>query len=329
MRFFTALLGLLIVINPVSVFAAVGISPYFDPGAVPQDVIGLRYSTRIESIKPGKNFVILFGGMAFHNPGQKETHRIEANIYSYWVAYKDTLSVPWPPGRNGIVHNNEGGLWVSVPDYNREGFVGLRHRNRATFDLFPRMNSGIDNIAGITKIETIAQQNMIGKDIYVEVTNGGIRRFAAPQQGWGGRYRLENEKQVSSEVLPAGTYQAWNIRVAFDGVEYAWEAVFPADQAKYFAPHQIIHFVSEFYEMETKICCYIWNPQILREGKGQWEDLTRWKYHYQAGPDPYGPRLAEAGGRHVIEMSNDKRPEDYFKKEAIFELPPARRSRSR
>lgn len=317
----TALLTCLTwLMNAARMNAAVGIGPFFEPSAVPSDVVGLRYSTRIDSIKPGKNVVILFGGMAFHHPGQQQIHRIEANIYNYWVAYKDTGSVVWPPGRNGIAHHDQGALWVSVPDYTREGFVGMRHRSQATFDLFPRMNSGIDNTPGITKIETISQQNMVGKDIYVEITKGGVEQFDSPQQGWGGRYRLDNNKQVSAEELPGGTYQVWKVRVAFDGVEYGWEAVFPADQAKYFAPHQIIHFVTEFFEMESRICAYVWNPQILREGETKWDNLARWNYHYQAGPDPYGPRITVVDNRHVLEMSNDKEPESYFKKDAIFEL---------
>lgn len=320
MRSLLAVFVLLNVVSPGGVRAAVGISPQFKPAAVPRNVVGLRYSTRIEAIQPGNNTLILFGGMKFHNPGRPQVHTIETNIYNYWVAYKDTGSVPWPPARNGVAHHNQGALWVSVADYNREGFVGMRQRDQATLALFPRMNSGIDNIAGITKIETISQQNMAGKDIYIEVTRGGVERFAAPQKGWGGRYRLENKKQVSAEELPAGNYQKWNIKVAFDGVEYGWEAAFPADQARYFAPHQIIHLVSEFFEMKSRICAHVWNPQILREGKTEWESLTQWLRHYQAGNDPFGPRITEANGRHVLEMSNDKKPESYLKVNQSFDL---------
>jgi hypothetical protein len=302
--------------------AAVGISPHFPPDAVPTDVVGLRYSMRIDFLKPGENVLIVFNGTKVTG-GQGKTHNIEINAYNYWVEYKDTGSVPWPPARNGVAHHNQGALWVSVSDYNREGFVGIRQADKTTLGMFPRMNSGVDNIPGLTKIENISQRDLIGKDIYIEVTRGGVERFAEPQANWGGRYRLKDGKQVSLDDLPAGTYRMWNVKAAIDGVEYGWTIAHPAEHSRYLAPQQFAHFVTEFFELrKSQMRLYVWNPQILRKGKADWADLAKWQYHYQAGPDPFGPRVAEVGGRHVLELSNDKDPKAYtFQRNDVFDLP--------
>jgi hypothetical protein len=322
MRFFYTVFLALTIINNRSLEASVGISPFFPGDTAPRDVVGLRYSMRIDNLKAGENVVLAFGHMCFSGLESK-THFIEVNAYNYWVGYKDMGSVPWPPARNGNTNHNQGALWVSVSDYNKEGFVGIRPVDKATLLLFPRMNSGIDNIPGLTKIENISQQNMVGKDIYVEVTRGPIKQSNSPQPNWGGRYRLENGKQVSAEMLPPGTYRLWNVKAVFDGVEYAWVVVHPAAQSRYFAPYQLIAFVTEFFDLQkSQMRLHVWNPQFLRKGKQEWEDLAKWQFHHLPGPDPFGPRVAEVEGRNVIELSNDKEVEAYtFKKNDTFDLP--------
>lgn len=309
----------------------IGFGPYFDPGKQIYDAVGVRYKFRVHQNNSPQYTKIIFTGRRFYAPGTTTSYLHDANLYSRWVEYSDTSCLGWPP--QGIAHNGESGIWVSVPDYNRKGQVGVRQVDNATLKMFPRQNSGVDNIGGLTKIETISQMNITGKDGFIEFTRGGT--FTSPLSGWG--YRFSKEKNSATDTydciadLPAGvTYRTWNVHLDINGGTYRWEFAFPNSGAQYFSPTGDMNsIVTEFFDKPGFFQAYFWDFEVLRESSTTWEPLRKWKMTYRADPNEnltYGPKISIYNGIPVIEVSNDG-TDTYFKLNDIFELlsvsPPA------
>lgn len=313
-------LGTLVFPRFVYADGAIGIVTYFPAGTEINNAVGFRYKFRLNQNNSATT-KILFGTRRFYAPGAADTYLLEANLYNSWLQYADTGCTPWPP--QGQNMNGQGGLWVSIPDYVKKGYVGVRQLDPATMQMFPRQNSGIDNIPGLTKIETISQSNVTAKDITIEYLRGAA--FTSPLDGWGSRYLTDSQGQVScSASLPSGvTYRTWQVTVTIDGAIYRWEFALPDDSARYLAPGEISSFGTEFFNHPGFFQVYIWEPEVMAEG-GSWQPVTRWKTGYCSDCsgsviNTYGAKLSTYNGWNVIEISNDG-TDTYYKTGDIFVL---------
>ena len=320
-----AIFGSLSLSTATSAFAAaMGITPNFPAGSELPDVVGFRYRTRV-NVNNSSTIKIVFGWKRFYNPnGDTDTYLLETNLYSNWLKYPDSACLGWPPNSpTNEYFSGQSGLWVSVPDYPKKEFVGVRQSDAATTAMFPRQNSGIDAISGLTKIETISQENITGKDIYVEYTRGGT--FTTPLSGWGYRFTPDPVNPgsfICDPNLPAATYQIWIARATFDATTYQWEFALPASSSKYFAPWEIVTFACEFFNEPGLFQTYFWDLEVERESTSAWQPLLSWRVSYLTEPnnDGWGPKLGTYNGQTVIEISNDG-TNTYYPLNAVFNLP--------
>lgn len=133
--------------------------------------------------------------------------------------------------------------------------------------MFPRQNSGIDMIPGITKIETISQMNMNNKDVSVEIFRDGILTVTAPLDGWGYRWVPDPDKPdsyICESRLPPTEYRKWVVTSTIDNIEYQHEFLMPESYAKYIHP-DIKNFFTEFFGTSGLFQTYLWDIEVLRE----------------------------------------------------------------
>lgn len=323
--FFVSLFLILLITFGTQIAQAAGVIdlfPYFSQGSEVQNAIGFRYKIRVNQNQSAPTKII-FGGRRFYGPNSTDTYLLDTNLYDHWIQYTDTGCTSWPtPGK---LFSGQAGLWVSVPDYNKKGLVGIRPADAQTLQMFPRANSGIDNIQGLTKIETISQQNITGKDISIQLVRGDT--FTTPLDGWGSRFITDASGAVQcSALLPSGVlYRKWLVTAILDGSSYKWEVAFPDDSARYLSPGEMQTFITEFFEHPGFFQAYIWDLEFLREGYSTWERVAQWKMTRCEGgcngsAETAGAKLSTYAGHPVIEISNDGTA-SYFKIGDIFTLP--------
>lgn len=300
------------------------IQAYFEPGSEIKDAVGLRYKFRVNN-NQSSGLKIIFNGLAFYNPdtGKGWNYFLENNIYSNWIKYFDNqYNCKWPP--QGQYFRGQAGFWVSISDYWKNGLVGVRQADENIRNMFPRQNSGIDNISGLTKIETISQMNMNEKDVSVEILRGDIFKVTTPLDGWGYRYVPDPNNQgnyLCESKLPPAEYRIWKVTSMIDGITYRHEFLMPEAYAKYIHPG-IKNFFTEFFKNSGFFQTYFWEIEFLRENVSDWEPLRKWKVgtSYE-GTDSRnnGFKLATYNNHSVIEVSNDM-TDTYYKMGDIFEL---------
>ncbi len=307
-----------------------GFGPYFQPGQEITNAVAIRYKFRVNQ-NSSPLLKIVFTGRRLYNPSSPTyTYLLEANLYTYWVQYTDNaFNCSWP--LQGQYFYGQSGLWVSIPDYpgesQRPSLVGVRPSN---LQMFPRQNSGIDNIPGLTKIETISQMDITGKDISIQYYRGNLLDPATDGlSGWG--YRFQRDPQDPNIItcepdLPSGyTYRKWHAEAVIDGITYLWDFAVPDDSARYLFPtSDMTSIVTEFLATPGFFQVYFWDFEIQREGSSIWERLDTWKVFYQPdAPTPtsgWGPKIGDYNGKPVLEVSNDG-TDTYFKLNDIFQIP--------
>jgi hypothetical protein len=176
--------------------------------------------------------------------------------------------------------------------------------------MFPRQNSGIDNLPRLSKIETISQQNMNGVEIELEFVRG--QTFTTGLSDWGWRFdptRADNDPASCLPDLPAGhVYRTWQVTASFAATAYTWEFALPDQQASHISPSRIIDIVSEFFDRPGSFQVYLWGFEYQEENVAIWRPITRFVMNYQALPTRNkgsGVRVATYNGQAVLEFSND------------------------
>jgi uncharacterized protein (TIGR03437 family) len=301
----------------------IGVRPHYRFGTVsPQRPVGSRYKIRINANADNDQVIkILYAARSFVNPNRTEPagfYQLEFNLYSYWLRYPDIGCLGWPPrSPTGEVFHSQGGLWVSVPDYPAteptfpralRGRVGIRPSN---LQRYPRQSSGINNIASLTKIETIGQQNMVGKDIELELVRGDT--FTNDLSNWGFRFdpnRSDNLPSSCLADLPRGSvYRRWLVTARYDGETFRWDVALPEEQARFLDPNRIVDFVTEFFELRGTFQVFAWDFFFQEEGQPAWIPISDFKVTYQVLPGRNtgsGVRIGTYQGRRVLEFSNDR-----------------------
>ncbi len=297
----------------------IGVVPYLTPSDSHHKAVGFRYSFRVNANAGNTpSSKILFFARGFYNPNRTEPYgmyQIESNLYSYRVNYTDAGCLGWPPMGQRFL--DQSGLWVSIPDYpasdpnfpvQLKGRIGVRPSDVL---MFPRQNSGIDGIPYLSKIETISQTDVTGKDVSIELTRGSV--FTNDQANWGYRFdptRADNDPNACSPDLPSGfEYQVWHMRAMFDGQSYQWDFAMPVDQALYLDPNRMINIVTEFFEMSGFFQVYVWDFTVQDEGSSTWQTIKSFIVNYQNKPKRNtgsGVRLGNYRGNRVLEFSNDR-----------------------
>jgi hypothetical protein len=295
--------------------------------ASPSQVVKLRYKMRVNNNFSTNNLKILFTSRTVYDPANGvPPYFLEANLYSNWVGYSDTSCIGWPP--QGVYHQGEAGLWMSIPDYVQVGLpsppkpslVGVKPSDTV---MFPRQNSGVDNIPEFTKIETISQGNMTGKDISLEYARGPL--LTGSLGGYGYRFYVDAQGQQSCVPdLPTGvSYRKWIATAVIDGTTYSWEFVVPAANGTYLYPFRLLDMVTEFLNTPGFFQGYIWDVEYQQENNSTWNPMTGFKMTYRADPNPnttYGCRIAAYNGKPVMEFSNDG-TNTYFQLNDTFTIP--------
>lgn len=286
--------------------AVVSVQPleYFD------NVVRLRYKLCFHGNEPGTNgtLKIFFTAFSVSSPSAQGSYQLEANLYSMWVKYPDQGCAPWPPQRNGANFQGQAGLWISVPDYPQLGLVGIRQADDRTLAMFPRISTGIDNIPGLTKIETISQTNLNGEDVELEFSRGDT--FSAPLSGWGSRINPTNISACVADLIGGTLYRAWNVECRFRGEVYRLQYAVPDAQGQYISASRLLNLVTEFDEMPGFFRIYAWDFAVQAENDAVWRPLKKWAMTQAAKPEPtpgsmFGCRPASYRGRPAIEFSND------------------------
>jgi hypothetical protein len=316
----------------------IGVGPYFQPGQEIANAVAIRYKFRVNQNSSPAGVKIVFTYRRLYNPSTPTyTYLLEANLYNYWVQYTDTSCQGWPP--QGQRFFGQSGLWVSIPDYMtqadqtpnpRPSLVGVRPSNT---QMFPRQNSGIDNIPGLTKIETISQMDITGKDISIHYYRGNLLDPATEGlSGWG--YRFQRDPQnpntfICDPNLPSGyTYRKWHAVAVIDGTTYQWDFAVPDDSAKYLSPTTFgtsdpMSIITEFLASPGFFQVYFWDFELQREGSSIWEPLNTWKVFYRADPTPnvgWGAKIGTYNNRPVLEISNDG-TDTYYQLNDVFQIP--------
>lgn len=308
---------------------AIGVGPAFDPGGQISDAVKLRYHARVNKMT-ADTLKIIFQTRRLYNPNWSgPTYLLESNLYTYWVQYGDTGCVPWPPTNAGPSYFGQAALWLSIPDYNRKGMVGSRPGDVASRLMFPRVMSGIDNISGLTKIETMSQMNIAGQDITIEYARGST--FTTPLSGWGWRFNPNAPGSCMPDLPADVVYRIWTSTVTIGGQTYSYEFAVPDQYATHLAPSEIFSIVTEFlYKTPTEISqgkgdfqVYFWDFEVQRENSTTWIPLRKMKVFYRADPTDnigWGAKIGLYAGRPVLEISNDT-TDTYYKLNDVFEIP--------
>jgi uncharacterized protein YjdB len=321
----------------------IGVVPYLGNSAAAFPV-SFRYKVRLNRNTATGPIKVLFMARSFFNPSRTEPaglYQIETNLYSYWLRYTDTSCLGWPPrSPTNEVWHGQGGLWISVPDYsatdpnfppNLRGRIGVRPSDPV---MFPRQNAGIDNIPNLSKIETMAQQNMTGIDIAMEISRGTT--FTDDLSNWGYRFHplhSENAPELCVGDLPRGfEYRRWHVTATFGGKKYESIFALPEQQASHIAPNRMLDMVTEFFESAGDFQAYLWDFAYQEEAAAVWRPITKFTVNYQNFPSRNlgsGVKVGVYQGTPVLEFSND-RTDTYAKLGDILTISaPASSSQSR
>ena len=199
---------------------------------------------------------------------------------------------------------------VSDPNFppNLRGRIGARPADPV---LFPRQNSGIDNIPHLSKIETMAQQNMTGVGISMELSRGST--FTTDLSNWGYRFdpaRADNSPAACIADLPSGhVYRKWRVTATFCGKRYETDFALPEQQASHLAPNRMLDMVTEFFELPGDFQVYVWDVGYLEEAEASWRPITKFTVGYQNFPSRNlgsGVKVSSYQGKSVLEFSNDR-----------------------
>lgn len=321
----------------------IGVGPSFQPGEEITDGVRLRYKLRVNKLTADSGVKIIFQTRRLYNPKNNgpgsETYLLESNLYNYSVTYKDTGAVPWPPTNAGAANYGQAALWLSIPDYNRHGMVGSRPIDEASKRMFPRVMTGIDNIPGLTKIETISQRDILGQDVSIEYSRGGT--FRKPLSGWGVRFDpsvkfkdSDRNKPQPETVpdLPSNTeYRIWTATVSVANKQFGYEFAVPDKFGTHFAPYEIFSIVTEFLDKNPAevtagkgdFQAFFWDFKLMREHRSKWLPIRKLKCFYRADPKPnigWGAKIGEYQKTPVLEISNDG-TDTYYKLNQVFEIP--------
>lgn len=309
----------------------IGVGPAFDPGSQISDAVKLRYHARVNKMT-ADTLKIIFQTRRLYNPSCSDpncqTYLLESNLYTYWVQYGDTGCVSWPPTNAGPSYFGQTALWLSIPDYNQKGMVGSRPGDVASGLMFPRVMTGIDDISGLTKIETMSQMDIAGQDMTIEYARGST--FTTPLSDWGSRFNPNGSGSCMLD-LPAGVvYRIWTSTVTIGGQTYSYEFAVPDQYATHLAPYEIFSIVTEFLDKtSTEISqgkgdfqVYFWDFEVQRENSTTWIPLRKMKVFYRADPTDnigWGAKIGFYAGRPVLEISNDT-TDTYYKLNDVFEI---------
>jgi hypothetical protein len=316
----------------------IGVGPAFSPGEAITDGTALRYNLRVNK-NTADTLKIIFQTRRLYNPEctgpNCQTYLLESNLYTYWVEYEDTGCAPWPPTSAGPSHFGQAALWLSIPDYNLGGKVGSRPKDVASGKMFPRIMTGIDNIQGLTKIETMTQKDISAQDISIEYKRGYT--FETPLSGWGARFDPSadlsgGEQPPCVNDLPADVvYRIWTTTVTIGDDTFYYDFAVPDAYATHLAPYEIFSIVTEFLDKSVDeistgtgdFQAYFWDFELQREGSDSWIPLRDMKVFYRADPDEnigWGARIGDYNGMPVLEVSNDT-TDTYYKLNDVFEIP--------
>jgi formylglycine-generating enzyme len=308
---------LLMLVSPFA-SATVGVSPTVQI----DKVVKLRYKMRANANQTtASGLKIFFTAFTVYTPGGKDFYQIEANLYSMWIEYAEQGCAQWPPQLHGPNHFGQAGLWVSIPDYTQKGLVGIRQLDTATLSMFPRISTGIDNIPGLTKIETISQTNLNGIDLELEFCQGDT--FTNELSGWGARIDPANFTNCLAELVGGVVYRKWGLTCKIGGDVFRWEFAVPEDNGRYIAPGRLLNFVTEFFNKGPFYQVFVWDVEVQPENDPNWHPIKKWRMDYRADPNPnlgYGCRLTTYQNRPALEFSNDG-IDNYFQLGDVFELP--------
>lgn len=278
----------------------------------PERVVGIRYKI-IADTPDYRGGPIIYGMRSFYNPDSSEPwtyYDLQTNLYSAWIENPVDVCIQQ---QTGVIHWQEIGLWVSVPDPAGLGRVGIQWVGDRAARIFTRFEGSIDHFPGATKIETIYQGDLSKQLIEVTLLQGP--QVVGPATGWGSR--LSPNTLNCDPLLPLGVlYRQWDILVSvqWQGPQFIGRILLPDAQAKYLMPDRLIEFISENLSpgISGPFRLSIVLPEYKIEG-GEWQPLTHWRVSVKTDrpdlPRPnlvgWGVRRTDVIGYPLIEFSND------------------------
>jgi len=272
----------------------------------------MRYKIIADTPDP-RGGPIIYGVRQFYNPDSMEPwtyYDLQSNIYSAWIENPVDVCAQQ---QTGVIHWQEIGLWVSVPDPAGLGRVGIQWVGDRAQKAFVRFEGSIDRFPGATKIETIYQGNLSKQLIEVTVLQGP--QVVGPAEGWGSRL-LPDSLTCDPNLTLGLVYRQWDILVSveWNGPQFVGRVVLPEAQAKYLMPDRLIEFISENLSpgISGPFILFVFLPEYKVEAR-DWTPVREWKVRVKADrPDIPRPTLVGWGvkrrdviGFSTIEFSND------------------------
>lgn len=283
----------------------------YQPGQEINDAIRLRYKCQVtkNECQPKKQegvWKIIFMFHALSGDSGAPFRGFQSNLYSWRFEYPHLLRLTG--GREGSRRNFQGqtGLFMSVPDDHRDKKVGARTRVPA---MFPTMDQEIDGFKDYWKREQIAQLDLTGKQVTIDIARGKTMNDLT---GWN-----------VHESSPKDTYRIWTMTASWEGKSYAVDFALPDSGARYIRNHAPTQIATEAFAAHPGFMqAYFWDIEVQRESRKDWIPLQHWKListDAVLGGNTWGMKRATFQSRPAIEVSNDG-TKTYLKKGEVIEL---------
>ena len=285
------------------------LEPQFSAGQAPRNVVKLRYRCEVTENRCSdpEMWKIIFVFHFFQGADPAKGYELQSNLYSWRFAYPNLSKRSRTGEVPGLkLHPGETGVFLSVPDNHKDRRVGARSRVPT---VFPALDQEIDGFPDLWKREHVAQENLTGKEIAIEISRGA---HAERLTGWNAR-----------DELPAREYRLWTMHATWDGQSRAVDFVLPAKSAEFYAPGRMLQIATEAFAIHPgRMTAYFWAFEFQREGSETWEPLRKWKLvntDAKAGENTWGMRAATHRGQSAIEVSNSGE-RNYAEKNEIISL---------
>ena len=291
------------------VYGSAFLNAFFEPGQEIHDAVKLRYKCKVlanECVRP-EMWKIIFMFHFFETPGSGKTYQLESNLYTWRFLYPHLSKRVVGKEVEGLRNlAGESGLFLSIPDNHKDRRIGARSRHP---EMFPTLDQEIDGFKDLWKREQVAQFNLTGKEISIEIARGEI---VSDVKGW-----------CVHENLPEGKYRTWTTTASWGDGQFKVDFAMPDECARYFAPARMTQIATEAFFIHPGLFkALFWDVEVQRENQTTWEPILKWKLveaDARPGENTWGMKVTTLDSRLAIEVSNDG-TRTYAGKGEILEL---------
>lgn len=274
--------------------------PYFPDGPTVSKVTAIRFMFSVVQ-DTAVNEKILFSDERLFGP-DADTYLVEHNLYSNELLYTDPVVTTWPLIGDDI--QEEATMRLSIGDYNKKGFVGVKTGDAVNF---PRQSYLIDG-HGVPKTDMISQFNLnSGATGEVDVVRGDV---VTDHSGW-----KWNGMPLARNVV----FREWDMTFIFGGKSYPTRIAFPDRNSSFVVPGELLVFGSEFFKDAGNFQIELWNMQYQSLSTVGWQPLWKWVItDYDGDGSDWGFKKVDVNGHSVVEVSTGDGP--YLSVDSVIDL---------